>query len=413
VHTAANDPGKSIDRDFLSSLGERRRTLGDNFSRVRVHTDDAAHEAAGRLSARAFTVGSDIFFGRGEYRPAEARGRSLLLHELTHVAQNPATPISEAWKLPLSTPGDTSEREASEVAETPRAPKRGGPVLPAASAVRRVLAAYSSSHTDILPTSGLSAWVPTVTSTADSAPIRAALAALITANKIEVSSVGDKDFFSLPATGAATSAEVLSALLAAGFSKAVEMTSALMDRHNARLYSHEELSELQGLWTQTVSRTPDVIHQTERPLTSEETSEARLVFGPGLNYSAIRITEDPVLGAGGIARTLPSGINFPVGASSSAGFEPWLIHELTHSWQYQHGRSVVATATRAILCWAGISSYDYGGKPGLAAATATGAGLSSFNTEQQGDIARDYYNDLKAGAGVAEYAPFLTEFRTP
>jgi hypothetical protein len=286
-------------------------------------------------------------------------------------------------------------------------------VSPAAPAIRRVLAAYSSSHTEILPSNQNSFWVPTVTSTADSARIHAALAPLITSRKIEVSSVGDKDFFSLPATGAATSADVLSAFLAAGFSKAIDMTGALMDRHNARLYSHEELHEIQGLWTQTVSRTPDVLRQTERPLTSEEAAEARLVFGPGLDYAAIRITEDSVAGVGNTARTLPSTIYFPVGASSAGAYIPWLIHELTHSWQYQHGRSVVATGTRAVLCWIHISSYNYGGKPALASATAAGKGLSSFHTEQQGNIARDDYNDLKAGASVAEYAPFLTEFRTP
>jgi hypothetical protein len=91
----------------------------------------------------------------------------------------------------------------------------------------------------------------------------------------------------------------------------------------------------------------------------------------------------------------------------------WLIHELTHCWQYQHGRSVFATAARALLCYAGVSTYSYGGKPALVAAAAAGSKLLSFNTEQQGDIARDYYHDLKAGASVAEYAPFMTEFRTP
>lgn len=117
VHTAADDSGRPLDRASLSSLGERRHTLGLDFSRIRVHTDDAAHEAADRLSARAFTVGSDIFFRRGEYRPAESWGRSLLLHELAHVAQDPVTPISEAWKLPLSKPDDPSERTASEFAK--------------------------------------------------------------------------------------------------------------------------------------------------------------------------------------------------------------------------------------------------------------------------------------------------------
>src|SRR5262245_49677712 len=58
--------------------------LGYDFSNVRVHTDA---EKARSLRARAFTVGSDITFGPGEYSPTTARGRWLLAHELTHVVQ--------------------------------------------------------------------------------------------------------------------------------------------------------------------------------------------------------------------------------------------------------------------------------------------------------------------------------------
>jgi hypothetical protein len=413
VRRAAERPGRPLDNQVLPSLGESDRGFGNDFSMVRVHTDDAAAEAADLLFARAFTVGSHIFFRRGEYFPAESEGMGLLVHELTHVMQDPATPVSEAWKLPVSTPADASEQAASAATVSSRGATPGQRALAATPAIRRVLAAYSSSRSEILPSMGDSPWVTSVTSTADSARIRGALSALIAAGKVEVASIGDRDFYSLPASGAATSAEVLAALSVAGFARAADMTAILMDHHNAKLFTGEELYELHGLWTQTISRDKNVIRQTDRPLTSEETAEARLVFGAGLNYSAIRVTEDPLLGAGGTARTLPSGINFPVGASSGSGYMPWLIHELTHCWQYQHGRSIFATATRALLCWAGVSSYSYGGKPALVAAAAAGNGISSFNTEQQGDIARDYYNDLKAGASVVEYAPFLTEFRTP
>jgi hypothetical protein len=39
------------------------------------------------LSARAFTVGNDVAFGRGEYQPGTMRGDLLLAHELAHVTQ--------------------------------------------------------------------------------------------------------------------------------------------------------------------------------------------------------------------------------------------------------------------------------------------------------------------------------------
>lgn len=61
--------------------------LGCDFGRVRVHSDGAAAQAADALGARAFTVGSDIFFGAHQYAPATRVGRGLLAHELAHVRQ--------------------------------------------------------------------------------------------------------------------------------------------------------------------------------------------------------------------------------------------------------------------------------------------------------------------------------------
>lgn len=61
--------------------------FGTDFSGVRVHTSDAAVQTAEDLDARAYTVGSDIAFNAGEYRPGSEHGRELLAHELTHVVQ--------------------------------------------------------------------------------------------------------------------------------------------------------------------------------------------------------------------------------------------------------------------------------------------------------------------------------------
>lgn len=61
--------------------------FGQDFGGVRVHTGPAAHNAASAINARAFTLGSDIAFGRGKYAPGSSAGRRLLAHELTHVVQ--------------------------------------------------------------------------------------------------------------------------------------------------------------------------------------------------------------------------------------------------------------------------------------------------------------------------------------
>jgi len=58
-----------------------------DFSRIKVHTDEAAIAANRGLQSRAFTVGEHIHFGKGEFRPANPAGQQLLAHELTHVVQ--------------------------------------------------------------------------------------------------------------------------------------------------------------------------------------------------------------------------------------------------------------------------------------------------------------------------------------
>lgn len=74
-------PLAPADRDFFEAR------LGRDFSRVRVHTGDAASASARALAAKAYTSGEDIVFAAGRFEPGSAEGRSLLAHELAHVAQ--------------------------------------------------------------------------------------------------------------------------------------------------------------------------------------------------------------------------------------------------------------------------------------------------------------------------------------
>jgi hypothetical protein len=66
--------------------------FGRDFSQVRVHTGPAASYLARSISARAFTVGSDVVFGGGQYVPESRSGGELLAHELTHVVQQGSAP---------------------------------------------------------------------------------------------------------------------------------------------------------------------------------------------------------------------------------------------------------------------------------------------------------------------------------
>ena len=89
-------------------------TIGGPVDDVRVHADNHAAALARAVSARAFTVGNDIFFGQGEYSPATPAGTELIAHEVAHVVQQRGAPL--AGPLTVSQPGDAMEREADAVA---------------------------------------------------------------------------------------------------------------------------------------------------------------------------------------------------------------------------------------------------------------------------------------------------------
>ena len=61
--------------------------MGYDLSGVRIHTHGHAAQLARSVNALAFTVGRDIVFGAGEYRPETRVGKRLLAHELTYVVQ--------------------------------------------------------------------------------------------------------------------------------------------------------------------------------------------------------------------------------------------------------------------------------------------------------------------------------------
>lgn len=61
--------------------------FGADLSAVRIHNELQHNQVARSLNAKAFTVGSDIFFSHGRYQPGSQQGERLLAHELTHVLQ--------------------------------------------------------------------------------------------------------------------------------------------------------------------------------------------------------------------------------------------------------------------------------------------------------------------------------------
>lgn len=76
--------GQALDRGVAGAMG---RYFSADFSGVRVHTGAESQTLNRSLNARAFTTGSDIFFGKGQYNPGSSGGQELIAHELTHVVQ--------------------------------------------------------------------------------------------------------------------------------------------------------------------------------------------------------------------------------------------------------------------------------------------------------------------------------------
>jgi hypothetical protein len=108
---ASRGGGRPLDRALGQTLGG---SYGDDFGDVRVHTGPQAASLARAVSARAFTVGSDIYFAPGEYEPASRRGQELIAHEVAHVTQQRGAPAS--GPLVVSQPGDALERDADAAA---------------------------------------------------------------------------------------------------------------------------------------------------------------------------------------------------------------------------------------------------------------------------------------------------------
>jgi hypothetical protein len=98
---------------------EMEGRLGHDFSDVRIHTDNAAHVAARSVDAEAFTSGHDIAFAPGRFAPHTTAGKQMLAHELSHVVQQRAGPVSATpvgGGIALSHPGDAHERAAEATA---------------------------------------------------------------------------------------------------------------------------------------------------------------------------------------------------------------------------------------------------------------------------------------------------------
>ncbi len=171
-----------------------------------------------------------------------------------------------------------------------------------------------------------------------------------------------------------------------------------------------------------------------RRLTRREINEAISVFGYSINYrdvviyeeaqwlgvfahaAAFLLREEPVLNQ---AITLGYGVFFPGTIRTSTGEAPdlrlrdraWLIHELTHVWQFEHvGARTLFKSIRAHARH-GKDAYKYGGESGLIKHRLEGGRLDDLNPEQQGDVARHYYVRANRARDLTAWKPYILNSR--
>jgi len=84
VDEVLRSPGQPLEASTRAYFEPR---FGHDFSKVRIHTDARAVDSAREVHALAYTVGRDVVFAAGGFRPQSREGRALIAHELAHVVQ--------------------------------------------------------------------------------------------------------------------------------------------------------------------------------------------------------------------------------------------------------------------------------------------------------------------------------------
>ncbi len=94
AHASVRAASRPLGAGAALAAEQRSRYQGrfgaDDLGDVRVHSDPAAAALADGIGSNAYTLGRDIYFGRGKYQPGTPAGERLIAHELAHAAQHGA-----------------------------------------------------------------------------------------------------------------------------------------------------------------------------------------------------------------------------------------------------------------------------------------------------------------------------------
>jgi hypothetical protein len=196
----------------------------------------------------------------------------------------------------------------------------------------------------------------------------------------------------------------------------------------------EEIEEFKDKIVELLfEKLPDLIEKWDfdsRRLAQHEITEAKKVFGDKFNYADIRIFEGNELpnfldDIGNIIKKMPKRDERIKNAitlgnwilfgrelhTDRAHDMSWLIHELTHAWQYQTmGWDYLFKALDAQKKL-GAKAYDFGGEKGLKSRRKKGGSIKEFNMEQQGDITKKYYQRLVEGGDTSAWDDYIREIQ--
>lgn len=179
----------------------------------------------------------------------------------------------------------------------------------------------------------------------------------------------------------------------------------------------------------------DKVQKLVRGLYAWEIDEFSVVFGDSLKYEQVRIHEgstwpntidrigrrlkgmEPPGKDSHNAITLGNHCFFPISLPKSllpigdphSYMLDWLVHELTHAWQYQQmGWRYLYMALKAQFRDKELA-YDFGGESGLLKSRTKQIPFKKFNPEQQGNITQAYYVRWRAGKDTSAWEPYIEE----
>ena len=386
-------PGAAAGDGRPLPMGERATfepRLGLDLSQVRLHTGPQASRLSRSLNARAFTLGRDIYFAEGQSASGTPEGRTLLAHELTHVAQQTGvrgrTP-GEAGPV-TQTAGPQIQRDIfGDIWEGIQSAGEaiGGAISSAAEWVgerAREVGSFLSGAAEWVGERMRDAAMWAINLIRDLPERLARLATTLWEGLVGVVTFIPEAIQALASGGLSGFADWLWEKAKAGGAWVLTLLSRVFD-----VLGGPEIVEF--IWH---------ILTNARRLNGAEIAAASQVLGPdAIRWDDVRVSESGLLELvfalnEGRAFVMFHTVNLPAGESTDT-----VVHELTHVYQYERAGSVYLGQAIHAQITRGAGAYDYGGPDGLVAAQAAGRRFSEFNREEQAQIAQDYYRYVILG----------------